>query len=101
MSLLWTRGVDLLSRGGAPHCRAGDAPELRGKGDSSRCSVCNLLASTRAATVSSSARKGGLELDRGMPAAQRKQEPSDCTGCRACSESAALQVRGARTVVRE
>ena len=29
-SLPRTRGADLLSRRGAPHCRAGNAPELRG-----------------------------------------------------------------------
>jgi hypothetical protein len=32
-SLPQTRGADLLSRRGVPNCRAGDAPELRGKRD--------------------------------------------------------------------
>jgi hypothetical protein len=37
-SLPRTRGADVLSRRGAPHCPAGEAPELRGNRKPRRCS---------------------------------------------------------------
>ena len=58
------RHRDLLCN---PHGGAGSParlPPLRGKGDSSVGSICNFLSSTRAATVSSSARIGGLSSAR-------------------------------------
>jgi hypothetical protein len=52
---------------------------LRGKGDSSVGSICNFLASTRAATVSSSARIGGLSSARATCSRQHEAGHSDST----------------------